>query len=211
MATVRNDHYLIHALPPWSIWAALGLARLGERLRLRRRWTPRRLRTASIALFGALGLAVATAHLFVVPRLDDRGREWSWYAEAAALADPDEPLVLLYDWSSPDPWDRLPYPTPFGPVPHDLAVRLFYLNRPIFWLNGPPRLASSLPNSPTFSVIARPRDLPALRRLGPVEEVSRGPEHRWDRAFALFQVSSGARTAVRWDEVAARERPRRGG
>ena len=32
------------------------------------------------------------------------------------------PLVLLYD-----DWDRNPYESPFGPIPHDLAVRLFYL------------------------------------------------------------------------------------
>ena len=211
MATVRNDHYLIHALPPWSIWAALGLSRLGERLHLRRGWTPRRLRTASITLFGTLGLAVAIAHVAVIPRLDDRGLEWSWYAEAAALADPTEPLVLLYDWDGPDPWDRLPYPTPFGLVPHDHAVRLFYLNRPATWINGPSRLADSSPTSSPFSVIARPRDLPALRRLGPVEEIARGPAHRWDRAYVLFRVSSVERTAVRWDEVATRERSHRGG
>ena len=148
MATVRNDHYLIHALAPWSIWAALGLSWIGDRLRERLGWTPPRLRRASIALFGTLGLAVAIAHLAVVPRLDDRGREWSWYAAAADLADPTEPLVLLYDWDGPDPWDRLPYPTPFGPVPHDLAVRLFYLDRSASWTNGPSDLADSPPTAP---------------------------------------------------------------
>ena len=133
------------------------------------------------------------AHLAIVPRLDDRGREWSWYAEAAGHLRPGEPLVLLYDWDGPDPWDRLPYPTPFGPVPHDLAVRLFYLDRPASWRNGPDRLAEP----PPFAVVARERDLPALRRLGAVEEVCRGPDHRWDRAFALFRVAVGERSAAR--------------
>ena len=36
LATVKNAHYIIHALPPWSIWAALSLLRLGGRLRASR-------------------------------------------------------------------------------------------------------------------------------------------------------------------------------
>ena len=35
LAPVKNAHYAISAQVPWSIWAALALARLGERLRLR--------------------------------------------------------------------------------------------------------------------------------------------------------------------------------
>jgi 4-amino-4-deoxy-L-arabinose transferase-like glycosyltransferase len=31
LATVKSPHYAIHALAPWSVWAALGLLRLGER------------------------------------------------------------------------------------------------------------------------------------------------------------------------------------
>lgn len=192
MASVRNDHYLIHALPPWSIWGALGLARLGDRLRTRRGWSPRRLRVGAIGLFGVLGSGVAVAHVALIPRLDDRGREWSWYAEASRLVPAGSPLVLLYDWDGPDPWDRLPYPTPFGPVPHDLAVRLFYLDRPASWRNGPDCLADGLAGGGAFSVIARERDLPALHRAGAVEELARGPDHRWDRSYRLFRVEPGA-------------------
>ncbi|RUL85276.1 ArnT family glycosyltransferase [Tautonia sociabilis] len=188
LASVRNDHYLIHAMPPWSIWAGLGLARLGDRLRSRRGWSAGLLRRGAIGLFGAIGAGVAIVHVAVVPRFEDRGREWSWYAEASLLVPPEEPLVLLYDWDGPDPWDRLPYPTPFGPVPHDLAVRLFYLDRPASWRNGPGLLAEDPPSSRPFAVIGRERDLPALRLLGTVEERSRGPDHRWDRSFALFRV-----------------------
>ena len=32
-ATVKNAHYAIHALPPLSVWAAMGLIRVGSRLR----------------------------------------------------------------------------------------------------------------------------------------------------------------------------------
>ncbi|MEW4566977.1 glycosyltransferase family 39 protein [Tautonia sp. JC769] len=188
MASVRNGHYLIHALPPWSIWGALGLVRLGDRLQARRGWSPDRLRRASIALFGTIGVIVAVIHAVVLPRVDHRGREWSWYAEAARRAGPDDPIVLLYDWDGPDPWDRLPYPTPFGPIPHDLAVRLFYLDRPAQWLSGPDRLAADPPCTGPFTVIARDRDLPALAPLGPIAELDRSPDHRWDRSYALFRV-----------------------
>jgi 4-amino-4-deoxy-L-arabinose transferase-like glycosyltransferase len=190
-ASVRNDHYLIHALPPWSIWGALGLLRLGARLRERRGWSEARLRRASIGLFGAMGTVVAVVHAVVIPRFEDRGREWSWYAEAARHVPAEDLLLLLYDWDGPDPWDRLPYPTPFGPVPHDLAVRLFYLDRPASWRTGPDRLADALPSADPFAVIARERDLLALHRLGKVEELARGPDHRWDRSYRLFRVEPG--------------------
>jgi hypothetical protein len=76
---------------------------------------------------------------------------------------------------------------PFGPVPHDLAVRLYYLDRPACW-----RSASS--RSPTaagaareaFAVIGRDRDLPGLRRLGRVETVPTAAT-RFDRTYALFR------------------------
>ncbi|QDV38929.1 glycosyltransferase family 39 protein [Tautonia plasticadhaerens] len=191
-ASVRNDHYLIHALPPWSIWGALGLARLGDRLRGRRGWSSDRIRRGAIGLFGAIGVGVAVAHVAVIPRFEDRGREWSWYLEAARRVPPEAPLLLLYAWDGPDPWDRLPYPTPFGPVPHDLAVRLFYLDRPASWFNGPDRLADAPPSPDPFAVIARGRDLPSLRRVGRVEELARGPDHRWDRAYRLFRVEPEA-------------------
>ena len=35
LAPVKNAHYAISTQVPWSIWAALALSRLGERLRLR--------------------------------------------------------------------------------------------------------------------------------------------------------------------------------
>ena len=48
----------------------------------------------------------------------------------------DMALALLYD-----DWDRNPYESPFGRIPHDLAVRLFYLGRSACWHIGA-RLAS---------------------------------------------------------------------
>ncbi len=180
-ATVKNDHYLIHALPPWSIWAAGGLIAVARRLRRARGGTAAgaRVRAGGLAMMvaGAWGLGFAT----LGPGLDRRGAEWSWYAEAARSLRPGEPVAFLYD-----DWDRRPYPTPFGPVPHDLAVRLFYLGRPASWSDDPATLP--LPAAGALAVIGRDRDRPALERLGRVEVVAEGPPVRRDRTYRLFRV-----------------------
>jgi 4-amino-4-deoxy-L-arabinose transferase-like glycosyltransferase len=193
LATVRNGHYLIHALPPWSIWGALGLVRLGGLLH-RRGWAPGRVRRWGMAGFLGLGMAYALGFGLLGPRFDRRGAEWAFYEDAGRSLRAGEPLVLLYD-----DWDRSPYATPFGPVPHDLAVRLFYLDRPSCEWSTVAGLAerSPAPRASALAVIGRDRDVPALRRLGRVETIARGPQQRWDRAFSLFRVTPGA------DQVAA--------
>jgi 4-amino-4-deoxy-L-arabinose transferase-like glycosyltransferase len=185
LATVKNGHYLIYALPPWSIWSALGLVRVGDRLR-RRGWTPAQVRRGAYAGFATLGLAYAVGFTALGPWFDRRGTEWAFYEHAGRALPSAEPLALLYD-----DWDRKPYPNPFGPVPHDLAVRLYYLNRPACWRESPEALAEHPPASwPfAFAVIGRDRDLPALRRLGEIETLARGPTARSDRAFALYRVT----------------------
>ena len=113
MATVKNAHYAIHALAPWSIWAAFGLVRVGDRLEARGRPRPayrRRLAFVFVGLGSGSGWASGG-----VPRFDRRGVEWGFFERGVAAVGRDEPLVFLYD-----DWDRLPYPSPFGPVPHDL-------------------------------------------------------------------------------------------
>ncbi len=198
LASARNGHYLVHAMPPWSIWGALGLLRLAERLR-GRGWSECRLRRAAGLTFLALGMAWGLGYATVGPRLDrlGKGAEWAFYQSAGRLLRPGEPLALLYDAPDrPDRWDRLPYPTPFGPVPPDLAVRLFYLDRPaatVAFRFGPDSLIDWPPagGSDSFAVLARERDLPDLRRLGRVEPLSRGPATRWDREFVLFRVRPG--------------------
>ncbi|HEX8201712.1 MAG TPA: glycosyltransferase family 39 protein [Isosphaeraceae bacterium] len=198
-ATVRNGHYLIHALPPWSIWAALGLARLGRRLR-DRGWAADRVRRRGAAAVVGLAVAYALGFGLLGPPLDRRGGEWAFYEAAGRAVGPGEPLVLLYD-----DWDRDPYVTPFGPVPHDLAVRLFYLNRPSCAWSTARGLAGRplVPGWATLAVIGRDRDVPALRRLGRVETIARGPGRRWDRTFCLFRVTPEAdRPAARPGERA---------
>ena len=187
LASVKNAHYLIHSLPPWSIWAALGL----ETVRGRRAVAPDRfLRRVSLACL-ALGVLFASAFSLLAPRLDRRAPEWAFYERAGRLLRPGEPLLLLYD-----DWDRLPYPSPFGPMPHDLAVRLYYLDRPASWRVAGEDLLSR-PPAPPFSAIARERDLPILKQLGPVEVIARGPTSRWDRAFVLVRVEEMPRRVAR--------------
>lgn len=188
LATVKHAHYAIHALPPCSIWAAQGLLRLGERLQTQRGWTPSSVRRSAFAAFAALGCAYALGFAFLGPRLDRRGVEWAFYQDAARLLQPNEPVALLYH--VPD-WDRFPYQTPFGPVPHDWAVRLFYLNHPApcrFSLDEIAQNPVSSQSSP-FAVIGRESDLLGLRRLGAVEILAQGPPVRADRTYRLYRVT----------------------
>lgn len=193
LATVRNAHYLIYALPPWSIWAALGLVRFGDRLQ-ERGWAPERVRRWGVAGFLGIGLACALGFGVLGPRFDRRGVEWAFYEAVGRSLGPAEPLALLYD-----DWDRAPYPTPFGPVPHDLAVRLFYLDRPACLRSSVAELARTppAPGPSSYAVLGRDRDVPALRRLGRVETIARGPGRRRDRTFCLYRVRPGV------DRVAA--------
>ncbi len=187
-ATVKNAHYAIHALPPWSIWAALGLVDLADRLRARRGWSPARVRRGGVILFAGLGLASGLGYRLLGPRLDARGAEWASCAAIGRALDPAVPLVFLYE-----DWDRKPYPTPFGPVPHDWAVRLYYLRRPASWRQGVADLAARPPgpDAAPYALLGRDRDLEALRRLGRVEPLMRGPALRFDRTFTLFRITPG--------------------
>jgi hypothetical protein len=183
-ATVKNAHYAIHALPPLSVWAALGLARVGFRLRRRRGWSPDRLKFGAAALFVGLALACGVGHWVLGPRFDHRGSEWGWTAQVGRELHPSLPLVFLYE-----DWDRKPYPTPFGPVPHDWAVRLYYLERPASWRQGVEDLTARPPSSRPYALFGRERDLPALRKLGRVEPLMTGPSDRFDREFAVFRIT----------------------
>ena len=198
LATVKNAHYAIHALAPWSVWAALGLSRQGERLQAVRGWSPLRVRQGACATFGTLGLAYAIGYAALGPLFDRRGVEWAFYLTASARLRPGEPVALLYNVPE---WDRAPYATPFGPIPHDWAVRLFYLNPsgPASCRFGTDDLArrppSSSPSSP-FAVIGRADDLPGLRRLGLVEILAQGPPVRFDRTYRLYRVTPATELPV---------------
>ena len=110
-------------------------------------------------------------------------------------------VTLLYD-----DWDRDPYPTPFGPIPHDLAVRLFYLNRPACWHFNPRALSGQgVENCPLKHqhdsssaqiIIGRERDLQALDKLGHVEVLARSYPGRWDRTYLLARVQPRAALTV---------------
>lgn len=185
LASARNAHYLIYALPPWSIWSALAARRLEARWRARV-VSAGRLRVAAFGSLVALGIGYGLGFACLGPLWDRRGVEWAFYEQAGRITAAPEPLVLLYD-----DWDRQPYPNPFGPTPHDLAVRLYYLNRPACWRDGLGGLEAHPPATPgaAFTVIARPRDLPGLRRLGSIETLAQGPATRADRTFLLLRVT----------------------
>jgi hypothetical protein len=198
MATVKNAHYAIAAQVPWSIWAALGLARVAGRL-ARRGWTPARLRRVAVAGFTVLGLAYGLGFWLLGPRLDRRGSEWAFYESAARLLPDGAPLALLYD-----DWDRNPYDSPFGAFPHDLAVRLFYLRRPAVAVQGrragdlqpgedpacpAPLLALRPPPREALYLIGRDRDRPDLERLGRVEVLAHGSSPRFDRTYTMFRIT----------------------
>ncbi len=181
MATVKNPHYAIHALAPWSIWAAPTLVRIGERITARGRSLVRA-RNWLITSFVVLATAFGLGYGVIAPRLEKRSIEWGFYERVAGQLKFDDSLVLLYD-----DWDRLPYPTPFGPVPHDLAIRLYYLKHPVAWREG----KGSWPDLPetSFLAIGRDRDTAGLSRVGTVERVLQGPPARWDRTYSLYRVT----------------------
>ncbi len=184
-ATVKNAHYAIHALPPCSLFAAWGLMRFGQRLQTARGWTPLQVRRGAWAGFATLGLAYALGFALLGPTLDRRGVEWGFYQSAAAKLRPGEPVALLYH--VPD-WDRFPYETPFGPVPHDWGVRLYYLGRPAACRFGLDGLKDDL-TAPSVAVIGRAEDLAGLSALGRVETLAVGPEIRRDRSYFLYRVT----------------------
>jgi hypothetical protein len=199
LASARNAHYAIYALVPWSVWSALGLARLGS-WQVARGWSPARLKRLTCGMFAGLAAAYGVSFWLAGPWFDRRGAEWTFYETVGRTLPPAESLVLLYN-----DWDRDPYPTPFGPIPHDLAVRLYYLNRPVCWHFDAQALADhgigkcpqrSLRDAPaSMVVIGRDRDLPALEELGQVEVLSRSSAARWDRTYLLARVQPGADTA----------------
>jgi 4-amino-4-deoxy-L-arabinose transferase-like glycosyltransferase len=215
MASVKNAHYAISAQVPWSIWAALGVAQLGKRLQLRG-WDRRALRLVPKALFATLAVSYGLGYWLIAPWFDRRGVEWAFYESACRRLSAGVPLTLLYD-----DWDRNPYESPFGRIPHDLAVRLFYLGRLACWHMGPDSLSAcdhrganasfngsqmvggQSPTSPSgsaFCVIGRDRDRPMLEQLGSVQVLVRGPNVRFDRTYSLFCVTSKPKPgALPWD------------
>lgn len=186
LATVKSPHYAIHALPPCSVWAAISLARLGQRLQLRG-WSPGRVQRLTWACFVGLGSACTLGYTMLGPQFDRRGVEWGFYQTASGLLRANEPLVLLYN--VPD-WDRTPYPSPFGPVPHDAAVRLYYLEHPARWCFGADELAKEATvRGKPFAAIGRDCDIPALQLMGTVKTVAQGPSTRHDRIYRLFRIT----------------------
>jgi len=204
LAPVKNAHYVIYAQVPWSVWAALALAKVGEQLQLRGYRRGKLIQVGQI-MFLTVALSYGLGLWLLGPRFDHRGIEWAFYETAGRQISSDMPLSLLYD-----DWDRNPYESPFGLIPHDLAVRLFYLARLTCWHIGANSLiahdciesrfrsditalsgnehALGLDNL-SLGVIGRDRDLPVLEQLGDVSIIMRGPRIRRDRMYFLFRVT----------------------
>jgi hypothetical protein len=204
---VRNAHYAISAQAPWSIWAALALVRLGTRLQMKG-YSQRYLRGAMHVGFTGLALTWGLGLGVLSPWFSQRGTEWAFYEAASHKVPLGVQLALFYD-----DWDREPYATPYGSIPHDLAVRLFYLDRPACWHTGPTlgwptahilgrcsesclrvvdRGLTVTAQANAIAVIGRARDLPILEQFGRVEVICRGPNIRPDRTYVLYHIVPGA-------------------
>ena len=178
---------------PWSIWAALALVRLGTLLSINGYNRQALLWAAQLSFIG-LGLTYGLGLWIFGPWLGRRGMEWAFYEAVGQRVPPSMHLALFYD-----DWDRNPYSTPFGSIPHDLAVRLFYLGRPVCWHIGrgeswptdhnlgrcslgpiglKAQCLSVSSSAGSFAVIGRERDLADLQQFGHVEVVLRGPNVR---------------------------------
>ena len=192
LASGRNAHYAIYAMIPWSIWSALGLSNLGSWL-IMQGWSTANVRRLVFITLVGLATTYGLSFWLIAPWLDHRVAEWSFYAAVTRQVPRGEPLALLYD-----DWDREPYPTPFGPIPHDLALRLYYLERPVCWHFSARSLADhekqhtahlvSFTSYTSIVVIGRDHDLPTLKTLGPVEVLDRALSFRWDRTYVLARV-----------------------
>jgi 4-amino-4-deoxy-L-arabinose transferase-like glycosyltransferase len=200
LAPVRNAHYAISTQVPWSIWAAIALSRLSERLRL---WGHDRVIVIRAGRLGfvALAMTYGLGLWLVGPWFDRRGVEWAFYEAAGRQIPAGMPLTFLYD-----DWDRNPYESPFGLIPHDMAVRLFYLGRSACWHIGSGSLLAhdDIARAP-FAVIGRDRDMPSLEQLGLVEVVARGPSLRRDRTYSLFRITRGPAEVQSASRVQTRE------
>jgi 4-amino-4-deoxy-L-arabinose transferase-like glycosyltransferase len=189
---VRNAHYAIYAMIPWSFWSAFALIRIATVLR-HRGWWPARLGQGALATFPLLSLSYGLGYCLVGSQFSHHGLETDFYERVGRQLRPAEELILLYD-----DWDRDPYDTPFGPIPHDLAIRLYYLGQPACWHFGVPSLAahprmctrarSPACGSSSLLIIGRDRDLDALGTLGSVQVLARGSTQRWDRSYVAARL-----------------------
>ena len=206
LAPVKNAHYAISAQVPWSVWTVLALGRFGLRLQ-HFGFTQRTFFRTTHASFIILALAYGLSFWLFGRWFDHRGAEWAFYEVVGRKVPRDMAITLLYD-----DWDRNPYESPFGRIPHDLAVRLFYLQRSACWHIGAeslvahehfahrlpgstacciPRKTASVGRDRSIAIIGRSRDVPVLERFAQVEVVIRGPSIRPDRTYSLFRVMPG--------------------
>lgn len=188
----RNAHYAIHAMAPWSLWAASGLVHVAALLQ-RRGWFLARGKRMALVMFCLLPVMCGLGHWLAGPEFEQRRLETAFYESVGRQLRVGEDLALLYDT-----WDRDPYYTPFGQIPHDLAVRLYYLQRPASWHLSVNSLANyvctrargmrSSGVATSLVIIGRDRDLDSLRAIGSVEVLAHGPTRRWDRSYVAVRL-----------------------
>ncbi len=190
----RNAHYAIHAMVPWSFWASIALTDMSTIL-CRRGWTMVRLRQVTLGIFSLLALSYGVGYWLAGACINHHyhSSETAFYQHVGQTLQPGEQITLLYD-----EWDRDPYHTPFGQIPHDLALRLFYLRHPACWHFGVASLAahshtctygtSQVSTSSPLLIIGRYRDLKELTRLGNVEVLAYSAAKRWDRRYISLRL-----------------------
>jgi hypothetical protein len=188
-ATVRNSHYLIYTLPPWSIWSALVLTQsLGRSSDNLNAWRFSVESSGRFLIPLVLGIGWGFAFLFLGHSFDRRGNEWAFYKQAGQRLAPEEPIFLLYD-----PSDHT-YQALSKRLPHDLGIRLFYLRHPASLLWSISELSKSLEEEGSIKVLSRASHEGSLKQLGELKVVLRGPAQRADRAYALYQIDRQAKT-----------------
>jgi len=188
----RNAHYAIYAMVPWSFWASIALTHLSTVL-CQRGWAMARLKRVALGVFSLLALSYGIGYWLAGAYVSHHSPETMFYQRVGQALQPGEQMTLLYD-----EWDRDPYYTPFGQIPHDLALRLFYLRHPACWHFGVASLAAhahtcaqGTPQVSTGSpllLIGRDRDLRELRLLGNVEVLAYSATKRWDRHYVSLRL-----------------------
>ena len=192
LASARNAHYAIYALVPWSIWAALGLARLGS-WQITRGWSPVRLRRLTWGMFAGLAAAYGLSFWLAGPWFDRRALSGPSTRPQAARCRPrrHSSCFTTTGTATRIPLLSDPFPTTWRSASTISTGRPAGISMPGAGRSWEGEVSlHNLHDSPgSMMIIGRDRDLPALSELGQVEVLSRSCADRWDRPICWPESS----------------------